>query len=185
LQVEEAIKVLHGQPALLGEGLHIHGLWSDFSRVRYPRRDECPGHDTLGDIAPLGAGTSGITLGALLDRAERELGDGAELDLSRDVVLRLACPGCGRAEPGRAVLGALLEHDAACPACGVHRVVDVAGTIRRDTQVDLAATPADLGLPPFDVIVARRGLVQRPWLFDGDAERVLGVLRPTPPEVLP
>src|SRR5262249_3657187 len=38
LQVEEAIKLLHGQPALLGEGLHIHGLSSDFSRVRYPTR---------------------------------------------------------------------------------------------------------------------------------------------------
>jgi molybdopterin/thiamine biosynthesis adenylyltransferase len=176
LEVEEAIKVLHGQPALLGEGLHIHGLWADFSRVRYSRREECLGHDGAGPIAPLGAGVAEISLGALLDRAERQLGEGAELDLSRDVVLRLTCPACGKEAPGRAVLGSLRERDAACPACGVHRIVDVTATVRRDTPVDLAATPADLGLPPFDVIVARRGLTQEAWLFDADAARALGPL---------
>jgi hypothetical protein len=74
------------------------------------------------------------------------------------------------------VLGALREKDALCPSCGTHRVIDVAATVRRDTAIDLAATPADLGLPPFDVIVARRGLEQEAWLFDADAAQVLGPL---------
>jgi molybdopterin/thiamine biosynthesis adenylyltransferase len=176
LEVEEAIKLLHGQPALLGEGLHIHGLWADFSRVTYPRREDCPGHDDIGAILPLGAGVAGISLGALLDRAERRFGEGAGLDLSRDVVLRLTCPNCGHASPGRAVLGALKERDALCSSCGAHRVVDVAATVRRDTPIDFNATPADLGIPPFDIIVARRGLEQEAWLFDADAPRVLGPL---------
>jgi adenylyltransferase/sulfurtransferase len=176
LEVEEAIKVLHGQPALIGEGLHLHGLWADFSRVRYARREDCMGHDDLGPVAPLGLGVAGVSLGALLDRAEEELGEGAEIDLSRDVVLRLTCPACGLASPGRAVLGAVRERDAACPACGAHRIVDVAASVRRDTPVDLAVTPADLGLPPFDVVVARRGDAQQAWLFDADAAGVLGPL---------
>jgi len=39
-------------------------------------------------------------------------------------------------------------------------------------------TPIDeLGLPPFDIIVARQGLErQQAWLFDGDAAAVLGPL---------
>jgi adenylyltransferase/sulfurtransferase len=176
LQVGEAIKLLHGQPALLGEGIYIHGLWGDFSRIAYPRRDECLGHDDLGAITPLGAGAADVSLGDLLERAERRFGEGAELDLSRDVVLRLTCPKCSRAAPGRTVLGALRERDAACPDCGQHRLIDVAATVRRDTPIDLAATPADLGLPPLDVIVARRGLEQEAWLFDGDAARALGPL---------
>jgi adenylyltransferase/sulfurtransferase len=176
LQVEEAIKILHGQPALLGEGLHIHGLWADFSRIAYPRRDECPGHDALGSVVPLGAGVADRSLGSLLDLAESRLGEGAGLDLSRDVVLRLTCPSCGHTAPGKTVLGALRERQALCPSCGTHRAVDVAASIQRDTPVDLTSTPADLGLPPFDVIVARRGLEQEAWLFDADASSVLGPL---------
>ena len=38
-------------------------------------------------------------------------------------------------------------------------------------------TPAELGLPPFDIIVARQGMErQEAWLFDGDAGAVLGPL---------
>ena len=38
-------------------------------------------------------------------------------------------------------------------------------------------TPAELGLPPFDIIVARQGMErQEAWLFDGDAAAVLGPL---------
>ena len=81
------------------------------------------------------------------------------------------------------VLGEVGEKRAACPACGTHRVVDVATSAGRDGRLDLSRTPADLGLPPYDVIVARRGLVDsRAWLFDGDAESVLGDLADRPEE---
>jgi ribosomal protein S27AE len=120
-----------------------------------------------------------VTLGALLDRAEAELGAGAALDLSRDVILRLSCPSCGDAAPGRSVLGTVRESQAACPRCGAHRAVEIASSISRDdgNPVDLGLTPAELGLPPFDIIVARQGMErQTAWLFDGDAGAVLGPL---------
>jgi predicted RNA-binding Zn-ribbon protein involved in translation (DUF1610 family) len=124
-----------------------------------------------------GAFAAELELGALLERAEARLGPGAALDLSRDVIVALTCPACGHAAPGRAVLGAVRESQAACPRCGAHRVVETASSIRRDGGVDLALTPADLGLPPFDVIVARQGLErQEAWLFDGDVNEALGPL---------
>ena len=177
MQVQEAIKAVHGQPTLAGAGLHVEGLMSEATRIGYPRRDDCMGHDTLGELVPLGATSTGITLGALLDRAEKELGEGAVLDLSRDVIVRLTCPDCGEKTPGRAVLGAVRESQAACPKCKTHRVVEIATSIDRSGEVDLALTPAELGLPPFDVIVARNGMERsRAWLFDGDARAVLGPL---------
>ena len=174
LQVQEALKVVHDQPALVGEGLHIHGLWGDVSRVKYPRRDECAGHDHLGPLTPLGLGHADETLGALLTHAEQALGRGAVLDLSRDVVTGLTCPDCESAEPRGAVLGSLTEADAACPRCGTHRIVETTSSIGRDSGVNPALTPADIGLPPFDIIVARQGLSARlAWLFDADAPAVL------------
>ena len=177
MEVEEAIKVVHGQPTLTGAGLHLDGLHNEISRVTYPRRPDCPGHDQLGPIVPLGVGVGDVTLAALLERAEATLGPGAALDLSRDVIVRLTCPACGDATPGRAVLGTVRESQAGCPRCGTHRVVEIAASIGRDSDLDLRQTPADLGVPPFDIIVARQGMErQEAWLFDGDAARVLGPL---------
>jgi adenylyltransferase/sulfurtransferase len=177
MEVQEAIKLVHGQPTLTGEGLHLDGLFGEVSRVSYPRRDDCPGHEHLGPILPLGAGVADVTLAALLERAEAELGAGASLDLSRDVIVRLTCPSCGAMSPGKAVLGTVRESAAACPTCKAHRVVEIASSISRDDGIDLAQTPADLGLPPFDVIVARQGMErQQAWLFDRDAAAVLGPL---------
>jgi adenylyltransferase/sulfurtransferase len=182
LQVQEALKLLHGQPALVGEGLHLDGFAAEASRVRYPRRPECPGHEELGPVTRLGLGVGDITLGDLLARAEGELGAGAVLEFSRDVVLALECPACGRREPGRAALGEVSEKQARCPSCGEHRIVETASTAGRDGPVDLASTPAALGLPPFDIMAARRGVEERrAYLFDADAASVLGALADTCP----
>jgi len=185
LEVQEALKVLHDRPALDGEGLHLEGLWNEVSRVKYPRRADCPGHERLGPVVALDRGVADVSLGELLDRAEAALGDDSggsssgevTLDFSRDVVLALTCPGCGTREPVGAVLGSVGEKRARCTGCGTHRILDFASSASRDGKVDLSLTPADLGLPPLDVITARRGLkAQQAWLFNGDAARVLGPL---------
>lgn len=177
MEVQEAIKVVHGQPTLTGEGLHLDGLFGQVSRVRYPRRADCVGHEDLGAVVPLGLGVADTTLGALLERAEARLGPGAVLDLSRDVIVRMTCPACGATAPGRAVLGTVRESQAACPACGAHRAIDIASSISRGDEIDLSLTPAELGVPPFDVIVARQGMErQEAWLFDQDARAALGPL---------
>lgn len=175
LQTAEALHLLHHRQGLSGEGLFMNGV--DFSRVRFPRRDDCYGHDSWGDVEPLGAGTGDLTLGELLDRAERELGGEPTIDFSRDLVIELRCPECGAVEPGRAVLGEIGEEQAGCPECGAHRGLEIAASAYRGGPVDLGATPAALGLPPFDVVLARRGLERRQaWLFDADAPAVLGAL---------
>ena len=175
LQAAEALHLLHGRSELAGEGLFMNG--HEFSRVRFPRREDCYGHDSWGEVEPLGAGVADLTVGELVERAERELGEGATVDFSRDLVLELRCPDCGAAEPGRAVLGEVGEERARCPGCGGHRLLEIASSAYRGGPVDLAATPGALGLPPFDVVLARQGLDRRrAWLFDADGPAVLGPL---------
>lgn len=170
MEVQEAIKVLHGQPTLQGEAIHVDGLFGESSRVRYQRREDCQGHEVLGEIVSLGERAGEVTLGALLERAERLFGEGASVDLSRDVITRLSCPACGDSRVGGAVLGGVRESQAACSRCGTHRVVEIASSIRRGDNVDLGLTLAQLGLPPFDVVVARDGMERhQAWLLDGDA----------------
>ena len=177
LEVQEAIKYLHGQPTLDGEGIHVNGTWNDFTRIQYKRRDDCVAHDSFTQILPLQRGVSDITLAELLDRAEARLGNGATLELSRDVATRLTCPVCNTTERVGLVLGVLRETAARCSVCGTHRVVDFAGIVVRDGDLDLSLTPAEIGIPPFDIILARQGIEkQEAWLFDGDAGNFLGPL---------
>ena len=177
LEVQEAIKYLHGQPTLDGEGIHVNGMWNDFNRVQYKRRDDCVAHDSFERVLPLQCGVKDVTLAELLDRAEARLGKGATLELSRDVATRLTCPVCNTTERVGIVLGALRETAARCAVCGTHRVVDFAGIVVRDGEIDLSLTPAEIGIPPFDVIVARQGIDQQEaWLFDTDVDACLGPL---------
>lgn len=183
MEVQEAIKIVHGQPALVGQGLHLDGLFGEVSRVAYPRRPDCPGHEDVGPIVPLGLGVADVTLGELLDRAEAAVGAGASLDLSRDVIVAWTCASCGATAPGGAVLGTVRESQARCPACGAHRALEIASSVARDGLVDLSLTPAQLGVPPFDVIIARQGMErQEAWLFDRDAAAVLGPLAEPHPQ---
>src|ERR1044072_3828118 len=177
LEVQEAIKYLHGQHTLYGEGIHVNGMWPAFSRVQYRRRDDCPAHDSFGQIVPLQLGVNDITLGELLDRAEAKLGRGVTLELSRDVVTSLTCPVCEQTERVGLVLGALREAAARCAVCGTHRVVQFSGTVVRDAEIDLSHTTGEIGVPPLDIIVVRQGIEkQEAWLFAGDAAAALGDL---------
>lgn len=181
MQVQEAIKHLHGQPTLESEGLHLYGLTSDVSRVRYQRREDCMGHDDLGELIPLGLGVEDITLGQLFSRAQEKLGEGAVLDLSRDLIVRVECANCETSEAaGVPVWGATIE-GLACSECGETRIPHTTSSISSLDKELFDLTPAAIGVPAFDVIVARQGLDKREaWLFDSDAPRVLGALEAAP-----
>lgn len=180
LEVQEAVKYLHGQATLYGEGIHIDGMWGDFSRIRYKRRDGCLGHEWPERVVTLNRGVADITLGELLDLGEARLGGEVTLELSRDVVTSLACPVCEVTKSCGVALGTLPEAKAKCPQCGQHRAVEFTGTVVRDGDVDLSRTPSDIGVPPFDIIVARRpDGTQEAWVFDGDATLALGELART------
>jgi len=43
LEVAQAVKLLHGQPVLLGEGLHLNGLVDEVSRIALSAAGGLPG----------------------------------------------------------------------------------------------------------------------------------------------
>jgi adenylyltransferase/sulfurtransferase len=181
MQVQEAIKHIHGQRTLQSEGLHVYGLSSDLSRVRYQRREDCMGHDALGELVPLGVGVTEITLGQLLERAQKKFGEDAVLELSRDVIIRVECASCNTSDRAGVPVWGATEADLRCPKCAETRIPHTASSISSLDKELFDLTPAAIGVPAFDVIVARAGLEKREaWLFDGDADRVLGALTTAP-----
>jgi molybdopterin/thiamine biosynthesis adenylyltransferase len=186
VQSQEAVKLLHGLPTIAGKGWVFDGFGTDAYTVEFQRKDDCLSHDPLDAVVEVDAGAADVTLGDLLAEARRHLGPGAELELARDVLHKLVCPSCRREEEMFVSLGKVSAEAAWCPACrrdgkDVRREVVTFYKVRGDESF-LDRSAAAVGVPPFDVLIARnnrdpamRGRaigLELSW----DAENVLGPL---------
>jgi molybdopterin/thiamine biosynthesis adenylyltransferase len=175
VEVQEAVKQLHGMPTMAGQGLVFDGLAAESYRVTYPRKPDCMGHDRHERLVSLGAGAADVTVGDILARARKDLGPDAVVGLSRDIIVCLVCPGCGRSDEQFASLGKVKESEAACPSCGGRRAPETLLTLGLDETLD-RRTLREIGVPPYDVVTAREGERSVSYLLDGDAAEVLGRL---------
>jgi adenylyltransferase/sulfurtransferase len=175
LQCQEVLRLLHGHDVAGGEGIVVNGLVSEVYRVSYPRLDDCAAHEPLADIVELPATAAGTTVGELLERARADLGPEAALELGREVLQRLECPGCRSSEELFISLATITESTARCPACGVPRIPHLMHAV---TGVEGLGdrTLSEIGVPAFDMVLGRAGLEAVGYLMAGDAPSVLGAV---------
>jgi molybdopterin/thiamine biosynthesis adenylyltransferase len=175
VQCQEAVKLLHGMPAIAGRGWVFEGMSADSYLVDYQRKDDCLSHETLTLIHLLDAGVDDLTVGDLLSEARRLL-PGAQLELCRDMLRSLDCPRCGTSEKLFVSLGKVRAEKAFCPQCdGVRREVKTFFRIGDDPEL-LDRTLSQIGVPPLDIVVARSGDEAVGFEMSGDRQRVLGPL---------
>jgi adenylyltransferase/sulfurtransferase len=176
LQCQEALKLLHGLPTLSGGGWVFDGLSAEAYKVNFQRNPECYSHDPLEQVISLDASADSITLAQLLAEARKALGPSATLELGRDVLEKLVCPQCRREEPLFISLGKAASDLANCPHCpGVRREVVTFHAIS-GSETFLSRTPAQIGLPPLDILIARTPERAVGLELSGDAKSVLGSL---------
>lgn len=174
LQVQEAVKLLHALPVLAGKGFIFEGLNHTSYRVEYTENAGCMSHHTFAEIAALAQRSREMTLRQLLARARQQLGSqDVVIEFSRDVIHKLACPGCGAEEELFAAVGTVPYARGKCPACGQARAVITAHSYTGtegfgDRSLDR------LGLPLFDVFSARSAEREIAYLIAGDEPEVLG-----------
>ncbi|MFO7957552.1 MAG: ThiF family adenylyltransferase [Candidatus Brocadiia bacterium] len=175
MQVQEAVKYLHGLPTLAGKGYVFNGVEQDNYIVEYVRKEQCFSHETYTPIVELPGGVSDMGPKDLFDEARADLGPDVVVELNRDIARSFRCRECGREEDVFRSLGKVRESEAACPHCGQTREVLTTHTIA--PGVDVADhTFEELGVPPLDIVGVRAGMQQVFYEFRGDAQRVLGPL---------
>ena len=174
IQVQEAVKLLHGLPTLSGHGYVFEGLQHSSYRVEYTENQDCMSHHTLPEIIALKESSDKLTLQQLRQRAASDLAsDQVVIEFSRDVIHKLTCPACAREEELFAPAGSVSYEAGRCPADGHMRVVhSIHGYDGTQSFGNRKLT--EMGLPLFDVFTARSGDREIGYLLNGDAENVLG-----------
>jgi hypothetical protein len=97
IQVQEAVKLLHGLPVLAGKGFIFEGLNHTSYKVEYTENAECMSHYTFAEVVRLQEASRELTLAQLLAQARRYLGsEDVVLEFSRDVrpILQQHCYEC-------------------------------------------------------------------------------------------
>lgn len=173
LQVQEAVKLLHGLPVLAGKGFIFEGLNHTSYKVEYTENDECMSHYTFSEVMRLPETSQSLTLAQLFTRAQSDLGSKEiALEFSRDVIHKLACQHCGAEEELFAAVGTVAYGRGKCPRCGQMRTVITAHGYS-GTELFGERTLDQLGLPLFDVFTARSAEREIAYLMAGDEPQVL------------
>src|SRR5260370_27352796 len=99
IEVQEAVKLLHGMPTLAGSGFVFEGLNHTSYKVEYTANPDCMSHFTYESVTELPRKSSEWTLEDLRPRGAEDLGVAdVVVEVSRDIVHQLECPQCGTKE---------------------------------------------------------------------------------------
>jgi molybdopterin/thiamine biosynthesis adenylyltransferase len=174
IQVQEAVKHLHGLPTIAGQGFVFDGTNHQSYLISYPRLEDCPSHDRMDHVETLPLSVADVSVHDFLKRVQADLGPNAVVEVNHDLLLSLDCATCGKTFPKFASLGKVTVTEGLCPQCGAACTPNMYHTL--NDQSPQEKTLHELGVPLWDVLAGRSGLEQRFYEFAGDRARVLGAL---------
>lgn len=172
MQVQEAIKLLHGAPLTAGQGIVYSGESLRTTALIYPRRADCPAHVIWGAITALPDRAADLTIGALLTRAADDLGRPAVLVPPHAIVRYLYCEACDVLEPVYRPYGEVVPRDVRCPRCCRERTYDLAPAIA-DGPKTRDIPLAQVGVPPLEIVQVRAGDARAYYELSGDQAGLL------------
>jgi len=175
VQVQEAVKLIHGLPTLASKGYIFEGMNHTSYVVEYTQNADCMSHYTLPKIVHLEESSDELTLAALRDRARQEMRSDVVIEFSRDVVQKFVCPGCSEEEEMYQPVGSIPFERARCRKDGQLRTVISLHGYSGEPELG-GRLLSSLGLPLLDVFIARSREQEVAYIPYGDAPRVLGIL---------
>jgi adenylyltransferase/sulfurtransferase len=176
VQVQEAVKLIHGLPTLASKGYVFEGMNHSSYVVEYTENPDCMSHYTLPQITHLSETSSELTLEDLRLRAQSDLGSfDVVIEFSRDVLQKFVCPLCKEEEELYQPAGSVPFERAKCIKDGQLRTVISVHSYCGEKEL-ASRSLSQLGLPALDVFTARSGDCEIGYIPYGDAPQVLGPL---------
>jgi molybdopterin/thiamine biosynthesis adenylyltransferase len=172
LQVQEALKLIHGINVTGGSGLIFNGLTNEYLPANFPLNEKCLTHNPLKSVITLEKGASDITFGELLTMAEEKLGPGALIQLDFDLVFRATCT-CSDTGQILKRLDKLGSDELRCPNCSKLMQPDMTSTVSRAKPWLLDKTLSQGQVPPFHIVTASNKASTVHFELDADRDKVL------------
>src|SRR6202142_2527052 len=155
IEVQEAVKLIHGLPALAGKGYIFEGMNHSSYVVEYTENADCMSHYVLPEIVHLRERSDELTLGELHRRAQSDLGSTNEIiEFSRDVIQKFVCPACHDEEEKFAPVGSISFEQAKCARDGQLRSVIALHSYSGEEELG-GRRLSETGVPLFDAFTAR------------------------------
>ncbi|WP_337175269.1 ThiF family adenylyltransferase [Paludisphaera sp.] len=169
LQVQEALKLLHGMAVEGGTAMVFNGVGNQFYTTRLPFREDCLSHETYPMPVELPLGRS-ATVAELFDAAAGAgLSRPMSLGLDRELVEAVECPRCGARREVMRPRTAVRQSEADCRECREPARPIVQSAIEEGSAL-ASRTLAEVGVPPFDVVRVDGGGESGFFLLAGDRD---------------
>lgn len=157
LEVQQALKHLHGLDPQTGVGLSVNGIGFDAWQVKYSRNEECYAHEPAEVIHRMPWSSVSTPASEVLAEASNRLGKPAYLELRHDIMTERSCSKCGFVDHPLRPLAKLGQGAALCQKCGAQARWESANRVEPESAL-ASRTLAELGIPPYDVVRCRAGL---------------------------
>jgi adenylyltransferase/sulfurtransferase len=179
VQCQEAVKLLHGLPTIAGRGWTFNGHSADGYLIEYQRKEDCYSHETLDELVDVEAGVDELTVRSLYEMVRKRLGADASVETAREIVHKLVCPRCQSSTEVFCGPNRVRPSDSECQDCRSDDSPPVRREVVTAFRLDehwAERTLRQVGIPPFDVLLARSPRAFVGFRLCGDAPEVLGTL---------
>ncbi len=150
LEVQEALKILHGLPVTAGSALVYNGVANQFYTTRLPFREDCLSHETYPEPVALPIGCKN-TVNELFGAARGKLAGPLSLVLDRELVVSIECPRCCWKSPVMRPRVLVKASEAVCPTCAEPARPEFTSAVAEGSV--LAAEPLfRVGVPLYDIV---------------------------------
>jgi molybdopterin/thiamine biosynthesis adenylyltransferase len=150
LEVQEALKLIHGMPVNAGSAMVFNGVTNQFYTTKLPFREDCLSHETYPEPVELTLGNGSI-VADLFAEVGKTLEGPLTLALDRDLVTVIHCHRCdSRTEILRPRTKVGMS-EAICPTCNEPGRPEIVNAIEEGTELAML-TLAKVGIPPYDIV---------------------------------
>ncbi len=176
LQVQEALKLIHGMPVDAGGATVYNGISNQVYKTAFQRRDDCLSHETYPAPTALPISAREHTAEQLFAaiRQQTTTSGPLQLSLERDLVVKIDCPQCQTSQPIMRPLQEVSMQQAVCPECKQTCKPDLQHGVT--TASDLASYRlCELGIPPYDIVRVESSDGEQVYLLESDRDTAMSV----------
>jgi adenylyltransferase/sulfurtransferase len=166
LEVQEALKLIHGMPVAAGSALVFNGVTNQFYTTQLPRREDCLSHETYPEPVELSLGHA-ATVADLFAEARKTLEGPLALALDRDLVTTVACDRCGWSKEIMRPRTKVKMTEANCPTCQEGARPEIVTQVEEDSPL-ASRSLAEVGIPAYDIVRVDGATTSGFFLLGGD-----------------